>query len=323
MADNPLENLEDSVQEREDFFQALYRRNDGLLPKTLSQMQVLVVGLGSVGSYIAEKLVRAGVGSLVLIDHDEVEAHNLTRTVYRAKDIGKKKADCLKYHLQEINPWVSLQGYDCKLEEMEKNELRGIVKKTNLIVSGADNNTTTAILNRIAYHYDIMNVSAMLYKKAQGGEVVFSVPGITPCMECGVESRYTGDTGEVMPDKDYGTGNLAGELAIAPDVHTVSAIGAKICLSLLSLLSDEEVAMQKFIQGALSQNLHMLIIGLSPGFELTSHFTQKASGQYAFDSVWVTTQSREDCPYCGTKKEEVDPISEIQASIESIDDLRF
>ena len=60
----------------------------------LAASQVLVVGLGSVGSYMSEQLVRSGLGAVTLIDHDEVEPCNLSRTVFTGftlRDVGRAR----------------------------------------------------------------------------------------------------------------------------------------------------------------------------------------------------------------------------------------
>lgn len=65
-----------------------------------------IIGCGSVGSTIAENLVRCGVTKMTLWDFDNVEAHNVANQMYRQKDIGKPKVVALRDLLAEINPDV-------------------------------------------------------------------------------------------------------------------------------------------------------------------------------------------------------------------------
>ena len=68
---------------------------------TIARLHVGVVGLGSVGSVVAESLARIGVGRLTLIDPDRVEEHNLDRLLFAsAADIGKRKVDLAKRALR-------------------------------------------------------------------------------------------------------------------------------------------------------------------------------------------------------------------------------
>lgn len=69
--------------------------------------RIHIVGCGSVGSTVAENLVRCGVTNLTLWDFDHVEAHNIVNQMFRQKDIGRTKAEALADILTEINPDVA------------------------------------------------------------------------------------------------------------------------------------------------------------------------------------------------------------------------
>ena len=66
--------------------------------------RIHIVGCGSVGSTLAELLVRCGVTKLTLWDFDHVEPHNISNQMFRNKDIGKLKVEALRDILLEINP---------------------------------------------------------------------------------------------------------------------------------------------------------------------------------------------------------------------------
>lgn len=66
--------------------------------------RIHIIGCGSVGSTVAENLVRCGVTNITLWDFDTVEPHNLANQMFRQKDIGKPKVDALLDILKEINP---------------------------------------------------------------------------------------------------------------------------------------------------------------------------------------------------------------------------
>lgn len=68
--------------------------------------RIHIVGCGSVGSTVAENLVRCGITKLTLWDFDRVEAHNIANQMFRQQDIGKLKVEALKDLLMEINPEV-------------------------------------------------------------------------------------------------------------------------------------------------------------------------------------------------------------------------
>jgi sulfur carrier protein ThiS adenylyltransferase len=70
---------------------------------------VAVAGCGGLGSNAAVALTRAGVGTLILLDHDVVEASNLNRQYFFQADIGRPKVEALADHLWAINPDLQLE----------------------------------------------------------------------------------------------------------------------------------------------------------------------------------------------------------------------
>ena len=78
----------------------------------LKNSKVAIFGIGGVGSYATEALVRAGVGNFVLIDDDKVCLTNLNRQIIATrKTIGKYKVDVMKERILEINPDASVEIY--------------------------------------------------------------------------------------------------------------------------------------------------------------------------------------------------------------------
>ena len=79
----------------------------------LADATACVLGLGGVGGAAAEALCRAGVGHLILVDHDTVDLTNLNRQIFATMDaIGKKKIDAAKHRLYSINPSIQLTLLD-------------------------------------------------------------------------------------------------------------------------------------------------------------------------------------------------------------------
>ncbi|MCL2208687.1 MAG: epoxyqueuosine reductase QueH [Treponema sp.] len=79
----------------------------------LSHKSVLIFGLGGVGSWAAEALVRSGIGKIGIIDHDTVCSSNINRQIEATSlTIGIPKAEVLKKRLLEINPDCKITAYD-------------------------------------------------------------------------------------------------------------------------------------------------------------------------------------------------------------------
>lgn len=78
----------------------------------LKSAKVAVFGVGGVGSFVVEGLVRAGVGNIVIIDYDKICLTNLNRQIMATrKTIGKYKVDIMKDRILEINPDANVETY--------------------------------------------------------------------------------------------------------------------------------------------------------------------------------------------------------------------
>ena len=95
---------------------SIFDRN---VPGTTEKLAVATVGIagcGGLGSNAAVALARAGVGRLILVDHDRVELSNLNRQHYFQSDIGNVKVEALGLHLRAINPAIALELHDIELK---------------------------------------------------------------------------------------------------------------------------------------------------------------------------------------------------------------
>ena len=78
----------------------------------LHNSKVAVFGIGGVGSFVVESLVRAGVGKFVLVDKDEVDITNINRQIIATHNtIGKAKVEVAKERILEINPKAEVEIY--------------------------------------------------------------------------------------------------------------------------------------------------------------------------------------------------------------------
>ena len=197
----------------------------------LSSRRVLLGGAGSVGSRIAEDLVRSGVHAVTVIDPDLVDPANLARTVYSAADIGVPKPDALARRLQAIDPAVAVDRCAAPLGAID---LAQALAGVSLVIAATDDMAEQALLAHHAYAAGIPLVACALYKKAAAGEVVLSVPAATTaCWSCAVGAGTPADS--YRPGRDYGLGGrLAGESALGPSIHLVAGIAASAALGLLA-----------------------------------------------------------------------------------------
>ena len=86
--------------------------------KKILSSKVLIVGVGGLGCPAAEGLVRAGIGTIGLIDNDIVSLSNIHRqSLFNSKDIKKTKVNVAEKRLKEINPLTKIKTYKSRLDE--------------------------------------------------------------------------------------------------------------------------------------------------------------------------------------------------------------
>lgn len=276
------------------------KRLEGLVPSAVESRRVLVVGCGSVGSFMAVELARSGVRRFVLIDPDIVEWPNLTRTVYGYADVGRPKVEALRDRLHAVFPDIEVEIHAVRLQSLGLG-LRDLLAGVDLVIGAVDDPQASGRISRYAYATGICALFVGLYRGAQGGEVVLSLPGITPCLACatGGRHRVEHDAGEtVSRPRDYGNSRLVAEVALGSDIHMVCTAGVKLALSLLCI-DDPASPLGRFAGGALEQGRHFLIMGMTPDYFLFPRTHAQALGQYAFQSVWMGSESRPECTVCG------------------------
>ena len=302
-------------------FAALRARDAGLLPAALSKTGVLLVGAGSVGSLLADGLVRGGIGDLAIIDPDQVEPANLARTLYGTSDIGKAKATALAARMRGINRDATITAHPWTLQELNRRTLQAAVAETQLIVAATDDPAAQQLINRISQHSKKPALFIGLYRGAKGGEVVISVPGLTPCLECyaGAARFAVGANKPVAREKDYGTQRLKAEPGLASDIRLVSAAAVKIALSLLAAhVRDPSSTGADFVIKALEARHSVVLFGMEPDYWLFPKAMRDAAGQYAFQSVWLSVERNPECPACGADRYQDDPITTMRGRVDAM-----
>jgi molybdopterin/thiamine biosynthesis adenylyltransferase len=148
----------------------------------LADARVVLVGCGANGSAIADRLVRAGVGHLVIIDRDYVETNNLQRQVlYDEEDVAARlpKAVAAQRHLRRINSQASVRGVVADLNAENGEEL---LLGANLVMDGSDNFEVRYLVNDVCVKHGIPWVYCGVV--ASYGMTMTIVPHQTPCLRC-------------------------------------------------------------------------------------------------------------------------------------------
>ncbi len=146
----------------------------------LARARVLLIGAGGLGSPAALYLAAAGVGTVGLVDHDQVERSNLHRQVLHRDDrVGLDKTESARLTLEALNPTIGVATHPTRLTA---DNVDAIFSGYDLIVDGSDNFPTRYLVNDACIKLGLPNV----YGAVQGfeGQVsVFAAKG-QPCYRC-------------------------------------------------------------------------------------------------------------------------------------------
>ena len=142
--------------------------------------RVLVVGAGGLGSPLALYLAAAGIGTLGLVDFDDVDATNLQRQIlHGTKDVGRPKLDSARDRLADVNPNVTVVTYPVRLDSENAME---IIADYDVVVDGTDNFPTRYLVNDACVLSGKPNVYGSIFRW-EGQVSVFGVAG-GPCYRC-------------------------------------------------------------------------------------------------------------------------------------------
>jgi len=146
----------------------------------LLHSKVLLVGAGGLGSPAALYLAAAGVGTLGLVDDDEVDASNLQRQVIHSTDrVGTPKTESARITIEGLNPDVNVIEHRTRLDSSNVIE---VLRDYDVIVDGADNFPTRYLLNDASVRLRKPVVSASIL--GFEGQISTFAPFEGPCYRC-------------------------------------------------------------------------------------------------------------------------------------------
>jgi len=115
--------------------------------RRLKAARVLCIGAGGLGSPAALYLAAAGVGTIGIVDFDEVDLSNLQRQIlHGTKDIGRGKLESAQDRLRDINPEIEIELHQCRFSSENATQ---IVSEYDIVVDGSDNFATRYLSNDV------------------------------------------------------------------------------------------------------------------------------------------------------------------------------
>lgn len=179
------ERLSQIALSREDF--SRYSRHL-ILPEVSAEGQrrikaarVLCIGAGGLGSPAALYLAAAGIGTLGMVDADQVDVSNLQRQIlYGTDDVGKDKLGAARARLRELNPDMEIVLHETRLTSANATE---IVAPYDVVVDGSDNFPTRYLSNDVCVFARKPNIYGSVFR-FEGQASVFAPHLEGPCYRC-------------------------------------------------------------------------------------------------------------------------------------------
>mgnify|MGYP001556103276 CR=1 FL=1 len=213
--------------------------------QTLKAASVLIVGAGGLGSPAALYLAAAGVGTLILVDPDEVDRSNLQRQIlYAEEDVGRPKAEAAADRLAGLNPHIFVAGYNGAFEPGNADEL---VEGVDLVLDGTDDFAVRFAVNAACVRRGTPLISGAIGRWT--GQV--GVFGRRPCYRCLVP--------EIPPDAETCVAvGVVGALA--------GVIGSMMALEAIKLIvgAGEPLTGRLLIYDALGAETRTVKVGADP-----------------------------------------------------------
>jgi adenylyltransferase/sulfurtransferase len=194
--------------------------------RALRAASALIVGVGGLGSWVAELLARSGVGRLVIADDDKVDLTNIHRQALYDQthaDENQPKVRAAADRLARINSETTVQPHQLRVDA---SNIAQLADRIDLIVDGTDNFHTRFIINDYSVRYSLPWVFAgVVSAEAQMMPVI---PSNTACLRCVFDSP--------PPPCTDPTCRQAG--ALGPAVAAIASMQAVEALKILSGRSD-------------------------------------------------------------------------------------
>jgi molybdopterin/thiamine biosynthesis adenylyltransferase/rhodanese-related sulfurtransferase len=146
----------------------------------LLNSKALLIGAGGLGSPAAFYLAAAGVGTIGLVDDDEVDASNLQRQIIHTTDrVGMNKGDSARIAIEALNPDVTVNTYPFRVN---KDNVLNLISDYDVIIDGTDNFPTRYLMNDASLMTRVPLVHASILR-FEGHASTF-LPYDGPCYRC-------------------------------------------------------------------------------------------------------------------------------------------
>jgi ThiF family protein len=188
---------------------------------------------------LAVMAARAGIGRFTLVDPDVLALENVGRHILSRGDVGQYKALGMKRAIEEVNPAAEVEAVCGKFD--------GLACAPDIIVAATDSFSCESAINGYSLRENVPAVYGGCWGEASVGEILYVVPGQTPCYEC--YAGFRRDTVEIpadprkYTDPEFDATKVPGQAGLWANILVITGTMFQIVLGLL----DEESERQQLL----------------------------------------------------------------------------
>ncbi|WBF65443.1 MAG: molybdopterin-synthase adenylyltransferase MoeB [Candidatus Kinetoplastibacterium crithidii] len=213
--------------------------------KKIMNSNILVVGLGGLGSSASIYLASSGIGNMTLIDNDVVDVSNLQRQIlHNSKRIGQLKVDSARKTILDLNPEVNVTVFHSRVNE---ELLNNILAPIDVVLDCSDNFETRYLLNRMCFKFKKILVSGAAIRFSGQVSVYDLRNQNNPCYNC----LFPSENVDLLENENCSTTGV-----FAPVVGIVGSIQASETIKILAGIGSED-------ESLIGKLLHLNILNMS------------------------------------------------------------
>jgi molybdopterin/thiamine biosynthesis adenylyltransferase len=235
-----LKNRKECKQDKYSLKLDVFSRNTGILESDIMlEKGAMFIGCGSVGSFFALELAKAGVGRFLLIDNDIFGYHNICRHQCGIYDVGRYKTDALAERILQVNPYAKVVTKNMIIQDVPVAELVEFCDKNTIVIGGADNREGDLYANNLAQQIEMPFMSIGCWERAFAGEIFYCLPKDMPnyldfMKVSGLLSARVNQNRRFYTTEDD-LKKVTFEPGISADINFVTIIAVKMALDILNI----------------------------------------------------------------------------------------
>jgi hypothetical protein len=194
----------------------------------LSHKHLAIVGCGSGGSALASMAARSGVGRFTLVDPDELVLENVGRHMLSRADVGGPKVLGLKHMIEDVNPSAEVEAVCGQFDDF--------AQRPDLIIAATDSFACESAINDYSLRENVPAVYGGCWGEASVGEILYVVPGKTPCYECYAGFRRNVEIpadARKYTDPDFDSTKVPGQAGLWANILVITGVLFQTALGLL------------------------------------------------------------------------------------------